>query len=252
MLQGIFFDLDDTLIDSTGALQEAMHQTAILAQRVLPTVTTSSLLAAMIAAYQETFGYGKPGYAGLATLPTETLRYRLAELSLARLGTKLAKTAILELAQCYSQAEATYLRALPDTYSLLETLQPHFHLGIITNGPGPLQREKLAKLQLLPYFNTIVIDSEFGHPKPDKRIFAHAAKQAGLSEGELLFVGNDADADIAGAKGAGWSSVHINSIGGSVADYTISSIKYLLTLPPVHKNLVLATRTNLADTMEKG
>ena len=80
-LQGIFFDLDDTLINSSVAMHAALTQILPL----VPHLTVPTLAATLTDTYQELWGYGTPGYPSLRQLPTPTLRHRLTEGALHRL-----------------------------------------------------------------------------------------------------------------------------------------------------------------------
>ena len=64
------------------------------------------------------------------------------------------------------------------------------------------QRQKIINLGIAEYFDAIVISGEFGIHKPDRRIFDHAAELLGVSNEECLFVGDDPDSDVAGARNA--------------------------------------------------
>lgn len=247
-LRGIFFDLDDTLIDYTQALKEAMVAITPFAQEYYPTLTTTRLYESMAQAYQQLFGYGTVGYTELATLETPALRRRLTQGSLDRLGIQDESFAE-ELWQQYAEAESKCLKPYDDTEWILAALKPHFVLGIITNGPARLQREKLTDLGLLHWFDVILTDSEHGCPKPHFSIFEHAAGLAQLRSGELLFVGDTAEADIAGANGAGWRSVHLSATPSLEATFSLTSRREILNLPPVSDVLTLASDANLADTV---
>ena len=72
-LQGIFFDLDDTLINSTVAMTAALR--AI--QPLLPERSVPELAELLRRAYLTLWGYGTPGYAALKTLSTRDLRCQL-------------------------------------------------------------------------------------------------------------------------------------------------------------------------------
>lgn len=88
-----------------------------------------------------------------------------------------------------------------------------------------------------------VVDSEFGHPKPDPRIFEHAAAAAGLSPEEIVFVGDTPEADIAGARAAGCVAVWYNPATISLPenearpDYEVAALIEILKLPPVREVL---------------
>jgi len=247
-LRGVFFDLDDTLIATTQAVTGALTSITPLLQSQKVGVTTEVLYATMAGAYQSLFGYGTPGYAELATLPTEPLRRRLTQETLARFGIEdLDLTEIIW--QAYAHAERTILCPFADTVATLAALKPQFYLGIITNGPAQLQREKLAGLGLLSWFDLVLTDAEVGHPKPDSRIFERTEQLTGCSGGELLFVGDTWDADIMGANQRGWHSVYLGTHTSPGATYCVPTRWEILHLPPVAGVLALASNDNVTDTV---
>ncbi len=78
-------------------------------------------------------------------------------------------------------------------------------MAIVTNVVPELlehQKKKVAALGIAELFDVIVYSAELGVHKPDRRIFDHAAKLLGVTNGECLFVGDDPDSDVAGARGA--------------------------------------------------
>ena len=244
MLRGIFFDLDDTLIGYADAERSALEVGCALAARANPAIDTDALYQAIYDAYEKNYAYGTPGYTDLAHLPVDAFRRRLTAEALAALG--VPDAALTEaIVSAYAAAETEALRAFPDAETTLSWLRPHFRLGLITNGPSAMQRAKLGALALDGYFEAIVVDTEFGHPKPDERIFQHAARQVGLAPDELLFIGNSLAHDIAGARAAGWASVWLSTSplpadhDGPIPDYTISRLFDLMTLPPVAEALPL-------------
>ena len=104
-----------------------------------------------------------------------------------------------------------------------------------------MQRAKLSRVGLSGFFDPIIVDTEFGCPKPDVRIFEHAARQVGMAPDELLFVGNSLAADIAGACAAGWTSVWMNPDAEPLEeirpDFQIERLSELLALPPLAQAL---------------
>jgi putative hydrolase of the HAD superfamily len=111
----------------------------------------------------------------------------------------------------WSSAVQRSLALYPDTLDTLIALRAAgLRLGLITNGPSAWQRLKLEQLALTNRFDAIVVDTEFGYPKPDRRIFDHAAGLVGLTAGELVFVGDQPERDVEGARAAGWMAVWYN------------------------------------------
>jgi putative hydrolase of the HAD superfamily len=263
-LRGIFFDLDDTLIGYAEAEQAALRSSCLLAARLNPAIHAITFAHAIYDIYKTRFAYGTPGYTELASLPIGEFRRRLTEAALRQIGVTPDPSLVPCLMAAYDTAEAASLKAFPEAKETLAQLRPHFKLGVITNGPSTLQRAKLAALALDGFFDAIIVDTEFGHPKPDPRIFAHAAQRFSLAPESLLFVGNSLAYDITGARCAGWISVwmnpssqplppHFGRANASTPDYIIHHLSDLLTLPPVARSLpteslrVQAARTIIAS-----
>lgn len=236
-VQGIFFDLDDTLIAYADAERAACLAAGALLSSALPAFSASALAERMAGAYLDLFRFGTPGYTRLATLSTMALRGEITRHVLVELGVDSVALAS-ELLCVYERVERLQVAPLPDTIRVLSTLKPHVHLGVITNGPSHYQREKLERCALRPFFQTVVVDTEFGVPKPDRRIFAEAARQSGLPPNALVFVGNDAEADIEGACQAGWTTVHLTStLPSSKAHHSIQRLGELLDIPEIRHSL---------------
>jgi len=248
LLRGIFFDLDDTLIGYAEAERQALVAGCALASHVNPAIDADALAWAIYEAYERRYGYGTPGYADLAHVSVAELRGCLTGDALEALGAGGDPVLVSTLVDAYEAAERASLLRFPDAVETLQALRPHFRVGLITNGPSVMQRAKLAALALDACFDVIVVDTEFGHPKPDPRIFDHAAREIGLAPSELLFVGNSLSADVAGARGAGWTSVWLPEVGAGrpgpadpAPHHVITRLPELLTLPRVAAALARAS-----------
>jgi HAD superfamily hydrolase (TIGR01549 family) len=238
MLHGIFFDLDDTLIDYSEAEHAALLAGCRAAATHYPALEPDALADAIYEAYQMQYAYGTPGFAQLKTLSVSDFRRQLTTEALNVLGVRDADF-VETLLTIYAETERETLRPFPDVQETLATLRSYFYLGVITNGPSAMQREKLAAMALDGAFDVIIVDTEFGHPKPDPRIFEYAAAQAECSAEELLFVGNSLEHDVAGAKEAQWTSVWLNTgwilppRHAPLPDFTIRRLGEVVDLPPV-------------------
>ena len=108
-------------------------------------------------------------------------------------------------------------------------------LGIITNGPTDHQTKKLEQLQLAKWIPTqhMIVSQATGYQKPEKEIFQLAEERFKLSPQETLYVGDNYDNDVLGAKGAGWKTLWFNHRerkieGTSTCDIEITSFDQLL------------------------
>ena len=243
MIRAIFFDLDDTLIRYEAAYEIALTASHTMVASRHPHISRSHLRQAIYAAYEKQFGYGTPGFAELGILSVKELRTILTGNALCALQIKREPDFVAALIEAHEAIERREIQPFGDTLETLDTLAKSFPLGVITNGPSAMQRAKLNGLGLADRFSTIIVDSEFGHPKPDARIFAHAAEVVGCEPEELLFVGNSPEADIAGAVYAGWTCVWLNADDAPLPEnvpaphYTVRKLSEILSIEPVAAKL---------------
>ena len=123
--------------------------------------------------------------------------------------------------------------AFDDAVPALESLGPRCKLAVITNGPCVTQRDKLEVLGLDRYFDLIVCSGDVGAAKPDAAIFRHVLERLGAGPEATVHVGDNLMADVAGANGAGLTSVWLNRTGhvpgpeDAVPAYEIASLSEL-------------------------
>jgi putative hydrolase of the HAD superfamily len=80
-------------------------------------------------------------------------------------------------------------------------------LGIISNGRGEFQTHAIEGLGIQDYFDVILI-SEFEQiRKPQAEIFHRAAQRLEVIYQDCVFVGDNPEADILGAKNAGMKAI---------------------------------------------
>lgn len=108
-------------------------------------------------------------------------------------------------------------------------------VGMITNGPSQIQRDKIARLGIGSLFSFILVSEEEDLWKPDPRIFERAMERGGAGPQETVYVGDNPDHDIGGARAAGITSIWINRSrsrwpGGPPPNFEIDSLYRLLTL----------------------
>ena len=114
-------------------------------------------------------------------------------------------------------AEAGVWELFPEIVEVLESLQPHFQLGVISNFDGRL-RMILEQLGISKFFRQVVISSEVGADKPDPFIYRRAVELAGIEAHEALHVGDDPVRDWEGAASAGLHILRLERPRNSVRD----------------------------------
>lgn len=109
-------------------------------------------------------------------------------------------------------------------------------IGLVTNGPAEVQREKIDLLGVGSLVDFAVISGELGIWKPDPGIFAEALRLGGTDASKAVFIGDSAEYDMAGARGAGIRSIWMNRTGRPWAavdpapDHEVADLTALLLL----------------------
>lgn len=108
--------------------------------------------------------------------------------------------------------------------TLKELAQRGIRLGIISNWDDRL-RPLLAALDLASHFEVTMISAEFGYSKPAREIFDSAAQLFQLSPAEILHVGDNWNADVEGARAAGFQACQIARSSPGGADRVVSLLE---------------------------
>jgi putative hydrolase of the HAD superfamily len=116
----------------------------------------------------------------------------------------------------------------PFLLDMLDRLkQQDYLLGIITNGRGKFQDRAIDGLGIRDYFDVILISEIEGVRKPQAEIFHRAMNRLGIAASESMFVGDNPEADILGAKSANMKTIWKRSpyfLEAQAADVTIDEL----------------------------
>jgi putative hydrolase of the HAD superfamily len=229
-IRALFFDLDDTLLETHQAHQKSIRVSCEHAARCYPGWTPEQLRDAFFRAYrivEEQMEMGR------LTFDSQLLfRTRVWEdaLEACRLDSALGR----ELAEVYLAERRRNYRLYDEVPELLDRLKPDFRLVLVTNGLPDLQREKIDAVGLERWFPHAAISGELRSWKPDPGIFRHALGLAGTVPAETVMLGDSLERDIAGAGALGIRTVwvrryeHQRPIEGIDPDHEMTD---LLALP---------------------
>jgi putative hydrolase of the HAD superfamily len=84
-------------------------------------------------------------------------------------------------------------------------------LAVVTNGPTSVQTHKIRSAGIDRLADAICISEEVGQAKPHRAMFDRAAERAGTTLEGAWMIGDNLDADIAGAQGVGVRSVWVKN-----------------------------------------
>jgi putative hydrolase of the HAD superfamily len=85
-----------------------------------------------------------------------------------------------------------------------------WRLGVLTNGAPSVQARKVEALGVARRVDAVVYAAEHGSGagKPETAPFAEVARRLGVPPARIVFVGDDARADVEGARNAGMRAIH--------------------------------------------
>ncbi len=211
MFSAIFFDLDDTLCDDAGASQRAV---ALACRRLRDSgaaVDVTALATAYITAATALWTVDPLQLAG----PVRRMRRQAWGTALAATGVDGAL--VDQVVDLYAHARRETYTLFPESLPLLRRLRAQgIHLGLITNGPADLQREKITMMGLACEVDQLRIAGEEGVSKPDPAIFHRALHAAAIAPDRALMIGDSWEKDILAARAVGMAALWISSTSPTI------------------------------------
>ena len=228
--KAIIFDLDDTIISYDSVTEQVWKDVCRRYASGVNGLDAESLYQAIGRARE--WYWADPerhrlGRLNLFSARREVLKLALSYLDfdLPDLANKIADTFSIE------RDEAAFLfPGAVDTLTFLK--QNGRRLALITN--GAMQRAKLHRFGLEPFFDSILIEGEFGCGKPDSRVFTHTLQKLAINAADAWMVGDDLGRDLAPCKPLGiytvwvdWKGAGLPSSGKVKPDKIIANISEL-------------------------
>ncbi len=215
----ILFDLDDTLLDHSTAMQSAA---IALWSRFATALSKEHFLAIWNGSHERhypRFLSGELTYQGQR-------RARVRE----AIDPTLDDAAADALFDLYFSRYRDAWSLFPDAKTCLQHLRGH-RLGIISNGPSDEQRMKLIRMGIAEEFAYILISEECRVAKPTIEIFLHACAALGEDPAGAMYVGDRYDLDAEPSRRAGLRGVWLDRQGRQTPEHVPPIIKSLAELP---------------------
>lgn len=222
----IFFDIDDTLIDSRSAHKIALNE---ICNEYSFQIEANSIFAEWRFISDK---YLKLYFQNKLTINEQRI-LRIKELW-KFIGKQISDEQASLVHKKYHAIFLQHCISFPDTLPTLKKLKKN-RLGIITNGAISDQTEKLKKNGLDHFFDPTIISEKAGLWKPQKEIFELAAQQANQPVTNCIFVGDSYELDYCGSINAGMKGIWIDRSKNNI-NSTTENVEKITSLEELVKH----------------
>lgn len=230
VLRSVVFDFGQTLVDSSQGFRAAERTAQQRLLTVLPDVDPQDFMAR----YRTT----RSGFKNASSFS----RCELWRTVLSMWNAEAAAAVLKAWEQDYWETVMTLTQPFPETVTVLRQLQQRYRLAVITNTQGEYApgTHRIGRIpELRGFFEAIIVAGEQGvPPKPSCRSFEACLNELNVSADEAVYVGDDWDMDIKGARDCGmhaiWLQHHTVTRNWPVVHEkvpVITSLDELLRLP---------------------
>ena len=199
MMEFLFLDLDDTILDFHKAERIALSKT-LASFGLDPTE-------AVLGRYHI---INKEHWERLER--KELTRDQVLEGRFRTLFAELGRTVdAAAVTRAYEQNLSIGHYFLPGAQEAVQRLSQKYRLFLASNGTATVQHARLTSAGLYPYFEKVFVSQEVGHNKPSREYFDACFSQIpGFDVGKALMVGDSLTSDIRGGSRAGMKTCWIN------------------------------------------
>jgi len=208
-LDGVLFDVDDTLVDTRKAFARAIEAVA----RVwLPHLTEDRHPEALARWRGDPYGHFRSYTRGEVDFDTQRRR-RADDLQATFGGASLDDPAYAEWLELFWGTFRASFEPHPDARPTIDRLRAAgLRIGALTNAATAVQDDKLAQTGFGDVPVLVGVDT-LGFGKPDPRAFEEACRRLGTNPKRTTYVGDELEVDAMGAVGAGLVGVWLDRPG---------------------------------------
>ena len=221
MIDTIFLDLDNTILDFNRAEKAAAAKTLIQLgiepkEHILARYSQLNLMQWKLLEQGE--------------LTRDQVKIRRYMLLFREIGSDAPPQKAAELYEGFLKTGHYFM---PGAEALLQSLFLKYRLYLVTNGTAAVQKSRIQSAGIAKYFKNIFISEEIGLHKPDREYFAYCFSLIpNFQKSRALIVGDSLTSDIQGGINAGIQTVWFHSPDAPKdspvkADYEICSLAEL-------------------------
>lgn len=204
-LKAVLFDLDDTLIDHSYSVEQAL-----ISVRDHCTFMKDLSTRELRKLWHVNFWKYWPEVIHEKMSLFQSRYQRLKEMFIS-MGCDMTDEDVEDLAEIYGRNYLSNIRPISGAAQLLERISGDgFQISVVTNTTIEMLNEKLRITNLEQFVDFSVSAQETGALKPDPLIFTATLEKSGSSPEESVLVGDSFESDILGAKRSGIAPVWFN------------------------------------------
>lgn len=230
MIKAVIFDLDNTLCNSTGVIEDILKSIFIKHLKHFPNKSVDELISLNVKIFEKLISD--------PNVPLSAAIIRVWFEVFEQLQIKPSLKIILQFIEHIRREANKKIRLIDGALDLINYLKSKdIKIGVLTNGIFIDQANKLVKLKLDSFVDYLVTSDMCASDKPDPKIFKYLLNKLAVLPSQALMIGNDLVADIKGADDLGIRTIYLkNSSPRNVAmklvkpDYTETSHKNILKL----------------------
>ena len=210
VIDGVLFDIDDTLVDTRGAFRRALAVTSATFLPDLPPARYDEVLTHWRTdpnGYYRRYSNGTLGF-------VEQRMARANELQAMFGGAELDRAAFDAWDAAFEDGFRGAWSAHEDAARVVGLLvAAGVVVGALSNAPVEYQTAKLARVGLAESVPMLVGTDTLGVGKPDPRVFLEACRRLGTEPARTAYIGDELDIDASAAAQAGLVGVWLDRPG---------------------------------------
>ena len=224
MIEFLFLDLDDTILDFHKAEHIAISKTF----REFGIEPTEEVLSRYSQINKSCWHKLELGLWDRETVLVQRFALLFAEYGIVQEGTPVARA--------YEKNLGIGHWFLPGAEEAVESLSKKYRLFLASNGTASVQKGRMTSANLYRFFEKVFVSQELGYNKPAPEFFQRAVAQIpGYDPEKAMMVGDSLTSDILGGINAGiktcWvNPKHLPADPAIPADYEIESLSQLEAL----------------------
>jgi len=216
MIKAVIFDLDNTLCNSTVVIQNTLRGMFIKHLKCFPDKSVNDLVLINVKTFEKLISD--------PNVPLSAAIIRVWFEVFEQLHVKPSLKIILKFIEYIRSKTNKKIRLIDGALELMKYLKSKdIRICVLTNGIFVDQANKLVKLKLDGFVDYLVTSDMCTADKPDPKAFKYLLNKIGISQDQILMIGDDLVADIKGANDLGIRTIYFKN--SSLANAAMESVK---------------------------